>query len=46
MYQGFSHFGIFFGAFHIIALAVGLSFLYCISRSLKRIADHFNKIDS
>jgi hypothetical protein len=43
MYQGFAHFGIIAGAFHVIATVLGLAFLYCISRSLKRIANHFEK---
>jgi hypothetical protein len=43
MSQEFAYFGLLAGAIHVIATVFGLAFLYCISKSLKRMADHFDK---
>jgi len=43
MYYGRAGFGIFFVVFHLFAVGAFLYFMYCISKSLKQIADRLEK---
>jgi len=43
MYYGRAGFGIFFVVFHLFAAGAFLYFMYCISKSLKKIADSLEK---